>query len=155
MIALMENTLLVTAIKNGTVIDHIPCGQAIQIIFLLSLSKGTQPITIGLNLVSQKLGNKDLIKIENRQLTEREADQIAIFAPNATINLVNDFRIEKKLKPTLPNEIEHVLLCPNHRCISRNETSSFFYVESFKNKVHLRCKFCEKFFERSLMSPLL
>jgi aspartate carbamoyltransferase regulatory subunit len=147
----IEKTLSVSAICQGTVIDHIPRGQAFKIVALLKLDREKQQVTIGLNLSSKSMVYKDLIKIENRQLTAREADQITIFAPQATINLIHLFQVEKKIKPSLPEVIEHIFICPNSNCITRKEISSFFYVEFFKNHIYLRCKFCEKFFERDIM----
>jgi aspartate carbamoyltransferase regulatory subunit len=144
----LMHTLSVSAIKDGTVIDHIPSGQALKIIGLLKLPLSKQQVTIGLNLPSKRMGLKDLIKIENRKLSEQEGNQVAVFAPKATINLICDFCVERKILPSLPQEIERVLICPNHRCISRKEAFSHFFVEEFKNKIQLRCKFCEKLFER-------
>jgi aspartate carbamoyltransferase regulatory subunit len=145
----VKKTLSVAAIKEGTVIDHITHGQALTIIRLLNLDKQEFLISLGLNLPSHTMGMKDLIKIENRFLTEKESQDIAIFAPQATINIIRNYKLEKKIKATLPKVVQKILICPNSRCITRAEPmASAFFVEEFKNKIHLRCKYCERIFER-------
>jgi aspartate carbamoyltransferase regulatory subunit len=144
-----EKTLSVSAIKDGTVIDHVAAGSALTIVHLLKLIEQQNKVTLGLNLSSRSLGRKDLLKIENRFLTEKEAQNIAIFAPQATINIIRGYQIQKKINAELPPIVEHILICPNPRCISRCEpVDSMFFVEEFKKQVQLRCKFCEKTFAR-------
>lgn len=146
----MEKTLSVSAIKDGTVIDHIAQGSALIIIHLLKLSNLQNCSTVGLNLSSRSMGHKDLIKIENRFLTEKEAHDIAVFAPLATISIIRNYKVEKKMKASLPDVIENILLCPNPCCITRKEpANTLFFIEEFKQKIFLRCGFCEKLFERS------
>jgi aspartate carbamoyltransferase regulatory subunit len=145
----MEKTLSVSAIENGTVIDHIPPGCAVTIIHLLKLQGHPNQVTVGLNLKSRRLGLKDLIKIENRFLSEKEAHDIAVFAPLATLSLIRDFQVEKKIQAELPKIIEKILACPNPRCVTRHEPiPSAFSVEEFRGKVSLRCTYCEKRFAR-------
>jgi aspartate carbamoyltransferase regulatory subunit len=145
----MKKTLSVSGIKQGTVIDHIPQGQALKIIQLLELSKQEYLVCVGLNLPSTTMGLKDLIKIENRFLTEKESQDIAVFAPEATINIIRNYKVEKKIKAVLPQEVVSLLECLNPRCVTRHEPiSSSFFVEEFKNLIYLRCKYCEKVFER-------
>ena len=106
-------------------------------------------MTVGLNLPSKRLGLKDLIKIENRVLTNEEASEIAIFAPEATINVVKDFEVIEKISTQLPEKIANIFLCPNPRCVTQNETSeSIFYIEEQGKKVKLTCHYCEKAFNR-------
>src|SRR5689334_8780403 len=143
----MEKTLSVSAIKDGTVIDHIAAGFAMTIIHLLKVMESQHCVTIGMNLCSGSIGFKDLIIIEGRFLTEKETHEIALFAPKATINFVKNYKIEKKIKASLPEIIEKILVCPNHRCITNSETmGTWFFVEAFKDKINLRCKYCEKIF---------
>lgn len=145
----MKKTLSVAAIKEGTVIDHITEGQALRIIRLLQLSEHNLPISIGLNLPSKTMGTKDMIKIENRFLTEKESHDIAVFAPKATISIIRNYKVEKKIQAHLPEIIQGILVCPNSHCITHVEPMlSAFFVEEFKAKIHLRCKYCERFFER-------
>jgi aspartate carbamoyltransferase regulatory subunit len=146
MTEMVEKTLVVSAIAEGTVIDHIKQGQALRIISMLKIQKNHQ-VTIGLNLISQTMQRKDLIKIENHFLSEKEAQEIALFAPDATINIICHYSVEKKIKAHLPQRAEGLLACPNPRCISRLYTSSFA-VEEVRKEVYLHCKYCEKAFKR-------
>jgi aspartate carbamoyltransferase regulatory subunit len=146
----MGKTLSVSAIKDGTVIDHILQGSALVIIHLLKLADQQNRATVGLNLSSRSMGYKDLIKIENRFLTEKEAHDIAVFAPNATISIILNYEIEKKMQAKLPNIVKKILVCPNARCITRFEAiESVFYVREYNHKIHLHCNFCQKVFEQS------
>ncbi len=145
----MPKTLSVAAIKDGTVIDHIPCGVAIIILQLLKLMDKRHRVYMGLNLSSTSMGYKDLIKIEGRFLTEKEAQDIAVFAPQSSINIIKNYKLVSKIKAKLPLCVERILVCPNERCITSCEPiSTLFYVEELKNQVHLKCHFCEKVFAR-------
>jgi len=145
----MTKTLSVSAIKNGTVIDHIVAGQALKIMRLLHVFDNKQQATVGLNLKSKSLGSKDLIKIENRIFSETEVNDIAIFAPEATVNIIEDFEVSRKFRAKLPKVISEILVCPNINCISRAEpVISSFYVEEYSKKIKLSCKYCEKEFNR-------
>ncbi|WJV53481.1 aspartate carbamoyltransferase regulatory subunit [Pectobacteriaceae bacterium CE90] len=145
-----DNKLQVEAIKRGTVIDHIPAQVGFKLLTLFKLTATDQRITIGLNLPSNELGRKDLIKIENIFLTEEQADQLAIYAPQATVNQIDNYDVVRKLHPQLPDHIDGVLTCPNSNCISRSEpvSSSFSVKQHSDGDVQLKCKYCEKEFER-------
>ncbi|MBT1426508.1 aspartate carbamoyltransferase regulatory subunit [Dickeya dianthicola] len=144
-----DNKLQVEAIKRGTVIDHIPAQVGFKLLTLFKLTATDQRITIGLNLPSNHLGRKDLIKIENIFLTEEQANQLAMYAPQATVNQIDNYEVVRKLHPQLPSHIEGVLTCPNSNCISRIEpVSSSFGVKQRGDDVQLKCKYCEKEFER-------
>ena len=144
----MVKTRAVSAINSGVVIDHIPAGQALKIMCLLHAVNNKQRVTLGLNLTSQRLKLKDLIKIENRKLNQGEIDQVSVFAPSATINLIEDFVIHKKIECQLPETIRGILTCPNHHCISRIESTSYFRLEDSAKEVNLYCFYCEKQFKR-------
>lgn len=146
-----EKTLSVSAIKEGTVIDHIAAGQALKIIRLLRLAEENR-VTVGLNLKSRTKGLKDIIKIENVFLTEHQAAQIAIFSPSATVNVIENYAVSKKFRVQLPEAIAAVLACPNTRCISHIEKiPTLFTLEENNSHVILRCKYCEKLFSRDEM----
>jgi aspartate carbamoyltransferase regulatory subunit len=146
----MSKTLSVAAIKEGTVIDHIPAGYAFIILQLLKLSQGKHRISLGLNFTSSSMALKDLIKIENRVLTEKEAHDIAVFAPQATINIIKNYHISSKILAKLPDAVAHILVCPNPRCITNCETAdTLFHIEEHKQQILLHCHFCEKIFERN------
>lgn len=147
-----DNKLQVEAIKRGTVIDHIPAQIGFKVLSLFRLTKTDQRITIGLNLPSGEIGRKDLIKIENTFLTDDQINQLAVYAPHATVNHIDEYEVVAKITPTLPNYIESVLTCPNSNCISRCEpVISSFTVEQHNDDVYLTCKYCEKEFVRHVV----
>lgn len=150
----MNKTRSVSAIENGVVIDHIPAGQALKIMRLLHVVNSKQRITLGLNLRSPSLKLKDLIKIENRMLTPQEIDYVAIFAPDATISRIENFKVSTKINCELPKTIRDVLVCPNLNCINHIDSKGYFKVEGFSNKVKLRCFYCEKQFDRDQVEEI-
>lgn len=142
-----DNKLQVEAIKRGTVIDHIPALVGFKLLTLFQLTETDQRITIGLNLPSREQGRKDLIKIENTFLTDEQVDQLAMYAPHATVNRIEEYEVVGKSKPKLPERIEKVLVCPNTNCISRSEpVHSSFAVRKRGEDISLKCKYCEKEF---------
>lgn len=146
----MSKTLSVSAIQNGTVIDHIPAGQALRIIQLLRLLEKKYQITVGLNLPSKRLKLKDLIKIENHTLTDDDANEITILAPEATINIIKGGDVKDKKKISLPPTAKGVFICPNLVCITRTEPiESFFMIEEIGGKIKLICRYCEKTFDKN------
>lgn len=147
----MNKTLSVSAIQNGSVIDHIPPGQALRIIHMLHLLNKKIRVTVGINLSSHRLKLKDLIKIENYILSHQEANETAIFAPDATINIINNFEVVEKITPHFPDRIRNIFSCPNPVCVSQVETltSDFIIQEESKKQVNLICKYCEKTFDRN------
>ncbi|RJG50413.1 aspartate carbamoyltransferase regulatory subunit [Motilimonas pumila] len=150
----MEKKLEVKAIQNGSVIDHIAAGQGVKILKFFHLTDTQQKITIGLNLPTSSNTTKDLIKVENTQISDTQANQLALFAPNATINLIEDYNVVKKFDVQLPESIQGVLGCPNSNCISHNEpVSSRFYVKNI-NKIKLKCHYCEKSFTTDFFTEL-
>jgi aspartate carbamoyltransferase regulatory subunit len=149
MITATNPHLQVSAIENGTVIDHITDKSALKIIQLLHLASGGTTVTVGLNLPSKKMGSKDLIKISGHEIQVDEANRIAIFSPEASINIIRDFKIVKKFTVTLPEKIKDLLSCPNPQCITNHETiCTEFIVNTKQKKVRLHCVYCEKLFDR-------
>ncbi|KGD76638.1 aspartate carbamoyltransferase regulatory subunit [Tatumella morbirosei] len=142
-----DNKLQVEAIKCGTVIDHIPARVGFRLLSLFRLTETDQRITIGLNLPSGEMQRKDLIKIENTFLTDDQINQLAIYAPQATVNRIDNYDVVAKIVPALPERIERVLTCPNSNCISHNEpVNSEFTVRQRAQDISLKCKYCEKEF---------
>lgn len=149
----MNDTLSVSAIKNGTVIDHIPHGQALRILHLLSLLKRQFKIMVGMNLPSKRLGTKDLIKIENYVLTKEEANDIVVFAPPATINVIENFNVTSKVSTHLPSTMKAIFICANPSCITRTERiDSLFYICEEGKKIKLTCHYCENVYTRDALS---
>lgn len=146
----MKKTLSVSAIENGTVIDHIKPGQALRIIQMLKLLQHEYQVTVGFNLGSERIKHKDLIKIEDHCLTKEDADKIMIFAPEATINIIQNFEVVEKIITHLPSQVTDIFICSNINCISNSENiSTFFKIQEQSHKVKLICHFCEKTFDRN------
>jgi aspartate carbamoyltransferase regulatory subunit len=140
-----EVELKVRPIKNGTVIDHIEGGQALNVLKILGIS-GTTDATVSviMNVVSEKLGKKDIVKVEDRELKETEVNRIALIAPDATINIIRDYKVIEKHTVDLPDLIIGVVRCQNPSCISNSsEPIKSRMLVKVKNPVVLRCVYCE------------
>ncbi|MBI4882384.1 MAG: aspartate carbamoyltransferase regulatory subunit [Planctomycetes bacterium] len=136
-------TIKVSALRQGTVIDHLRRGTGLHVLELLGLEhEGT--VTIGLNLDSQKLKQKDLIKIENRELTQEEVNKIAILSPEATLSIIRDFKVFSKIRPELADELEGLVRCLNPSCISNNERIKSRFLVHKRSPLQLRCYYCER-----------
>ncbi|GLT15022.1 aspartate carbamoyltransferase regulatory subunit [Vibrio algivorus] len=145
--------LQVEAIKNGTVIDHIPAHIGIKVLKLFEMDNSNEKVTVGLNLPSSALGAKDLLKIENTFITEEQAQKLALYAPHATVNQIENYQVVKKLALTLPKVVTDVFNCANSNCITHNEpVSSSFSVIEKNDDIRLKCKYCEKSFSREIMT---
>ena len=134
---------LVRKIENGTVIDHIPAGIGFKIAEWLSLNKSNDVFVLLSNVESEKLGKKDIIKINGKFLSEDEYKKISLLAPSATINIVHDSKVVQKHKVSLPKTISAILKCPNPNCITNTEECQTEF--SIKDK-KLRCRYCERCF---------
>ena len=133
----------VTALRQGTVIDHLPPGTALQALKVLG-DQGGNTVTVGVNLTSRKMTKKDLIKIENKELTERDFEKIALLAPHSTIAIIRDYKVVEKSDVGIPDEFVDVLRCPNPACITNHDpVSTRFQVES-EDPLKIRCRFCER-----------
>ena len=133
--------MLVAAIKNGTVIDHIPSEKTYQVAQLLRLQELETPVTIGYNFLSKKLGKKGIIKIENKFFTDEEISRLSVVAPNIVLNIIHDFEVIEKKTVRTPEEIRGIVKCNNPKCITNNEPmATHFHVA---NGI-LTCHYCEK-----------
>lgn len=138
-----KKELAVAALKNGTVIDHIPSESLFQVVDLLGLQKLTSNVTIGFNLSSSEMGKKGIIKIADIEYPEDMLNRIALIAPTAVINIIKDYDVVEKRKVSLPDSLIDIVKCPNPKCISNNEPMrTRFDVVSHKPQ-SLRCHFCE------------
>ncbi len=142
--------LYVKKIKDGTVIDHIAPGHALDVLRILGIDgKGGVVVSIAMNVSSKKFGKKDIVKIEGRELAPKELDKIALIAPSATINIVQDFCVTKKEKVRLPTAIGGIVRCANPACVSNSKepVEPTFGVES-SEPLRLRCHFCRRIMEK-------
>ena len=141
----MEKELKVAALRNGTVIDHIPADKLFKVVSILHLDNCLNQITLANNLESAKIGSKGLIKISERALAEDETNKIALIAPNAKINIIRDFIVVEKRPLILPNEIREIVQCANPVCITNNQpVTTRFHVLKHDYEVMLKCHYCER-----------
>jgi aspartate carbamoyltransferase regulatory subunit len=139
-------TYKVYAISDGTVIDHIPATKALKVIGILGL-ENEGILTIGIGFSSQKMGKKDIVKIEHKYLKKEETDRISLIAPNATINIIRDAKLSEKRKIELPLEYHNIVKCLNPNCItSKQEVPTHFKVIG-TSPLELRCRYCERIVE--------
>jgi aspartate carbamoyltransferase regulatory subunit len=139
-----EHELRVSKIRNGTVIDHVAAGQALNVLAILGIDGSAgESVSIGMNVPSGRLGRKDIVKVEERELSQSEVDVLSLIAPEATINIVRDYAVVEKNRVERPDRVVGVLSCPNHNCITNgNEpVDSEFSVLS----AGLRCEYCGTF----------
>lgn len=133
--------MLVAAIENGTVIDHIPSEKTYQVAQLLKLSELQTPVTIGYNFRSQKLGKKGFIKVEDKWFTDEEISRLSVLTPNVVLNIIKNFEVVDKRTVTTPDEIHGIVKCNNPKCITNNEPmATHFHVADGI----LTCHYCEK-----------
>ena len=142
-----KSELKIKAIENGTVIDHITANKSLHILKILGLPDSEiHNVTIAMNVSSNEIGRKDILKIENRELDHKELNQIALIAPKATINIIRDFERVKKDKIILPDKITGIIKCTNSKCITNFEsepvTPIFNVINNYPPVV--RCHYCEK-----------
>lgn len=133
----------VYAIKDGTVIDHIPCTRALKVVEILGL-ENEGILTIGINFTSQKLGKKDIVKIENKFLRKDETDKISLIAPTATINIIKNGALVEKRKIEIPEEYINIVKCLNPNCVTNSENVKTRFKIVKKNPIVLRCHYCER-----------
>lgn len=139
-----DSELRVTKIKNGTVIDHIRGGYALDVIKILGITgKEKRVITIAINVPSKRIGVKDIVKIEGRALNSQEVNRIALVAPHASINIVRDYSVVEKLEVKLPKTIEGIIKCVNPCCVSNSNepVPSKFYIKN-DEPLSLKCHYC-------------
>ena len=142
-----KSELKIRAIKDGTVIDHITANKSLHILKILELPDDeTQNVTIAMNVTSNEVGRKDILKIENRELDHEELNQIALIAPKATINIIRNYEPIKKDKIILPDKITSIIKCTNPKCITNYENEPITPVFNVINKYPpvVRCHYCEK-----------
>ncbi|MHC1707232.1 MAG: aspartate carbamoyltransferase regulatory subunit [Bacteroidales bacterium] len=145
----MENTdprkeLKVSAIENGTVIDHIPAKSVFQVIKILGLEDFDNQILFGTNLDSQKFGKKGIIKVSNKFFEPYEINKIALVAPSATLIIIKDFAVVEKKTVSIPDEILKIVKCFNPNCITNHEKIPTQFKVLSKDNIRLRCYYCEK-----------
>ena len=143
----MVRELKITPIKNGTVIDHIGNGLALEVLKIIGVEEldKDSTVSVALHVRSQKIGWKDIVKVENMELSPRKVNAIALVAPTATIAIIRDFQVREKRAVDLPERIAGIVKCPNPNCISnQGEPVESEFVVTRRRPVVLRCAYCER-----------
>ncbi|BBL68674.1 Aspartate carbamoyltransferase regulatory chain [Methanoculleus chikugoensis] len=134
--------LLVSPIKNGTVIDHITAGEALNVLRILGITGSTREcLSIATNVESKRMGKKDIVKIENRELRTEEVDRIALLAPHAKINIIRDYKVVEKKGVEIPEILRGVVRCPNPGCITNTNEPVASTFEVLDKGLH--CLYCD------------
>ena len=139
-----KEQLYVKKIRNGTVIDHIDSGHALDVLHILNINgKRGEVVSAVLNVESKQLGRKDIVKIEDRELKPEEVDKIALIAPKATINIVREYEVTSKKRVELPQTIRGIITCDNPSCVvnAREPVISEFKIE-IAEPLRIRCHYC-------------
>ena len=140
----MVKELKVSALENGTVIDHIPSKNVFQVIKILNLEYYGNQILFGINLESKKYGTKGIIKVHNKYFHKEDVNKIALVAPSATLIVIKDFQIVEKADLQIPDSIEGIVKCFNPNCITNVEKVSTKFTRVKDEDLKLRCHYCEK-----------
>lgn len=146
----MENIkrkeLNVSAIENGTVIDHITQGKVLQVVKILGLESFEDHIYLGANLESKKYGKKGIIKVSNRYFEANDINRIALISPSATIIEIRDYEITKKFNVTVPEYVSGIVKCINPKCVTNDQKiPTQFKVTTTDDRLRLKCHYCEKY----------
>ena len=140
-----DKLLKVQPIRNGTVIDHLRAGTGLKILDILDVAGTGNTVSLLINVPSSKQGRKDMIKIEDRELTESETERIALLSPGAHVNIIRNYSVAEKTAVEIPEEVAGVARCPNTNCISNNErgATSRLLLRS-REPVQLACAYCAR-----------
>jgi aspartate carbamoyltransferase regulatory subunit len=141
---MQKKELNVSALKNGTVIDHIAQGQVERVLYILNLSMYEDQIYLGANLDSKKFGKKGIIKVSNKFFAPEEINKIALVSPTASIIEIRDYEVIKKENVQISDEIRGFVKCVNPNCITNHENVPTHFTVTNKNEIILKCRYCEK-----------
>ncbi len=136
--------LLVSAIENGTVIDHIPTDRVFQVVNLLGLQNEKNTVTIGFNLPSKKVGKKGIIKISNKFFTQDEINRLSVVAPKIVLNIIRNYEVVEKKTVETPDELRGIVKCNNPKCITNNEPMDTVFDVVDKEHGIIKCRYCDK-----------
>ena len=139
-----KTALQVSALCNGTVIDHIPSDKVFSVVNLLGLNNIHKPITVGANLNSKKMGSKGIIKIADHYFTDSEVNKLSLIAPNIVLSTIKNYEVAGKRKISMPDEIKGIVKCANPKCITNHEPMATRFTVVDKVNGILRCNYCNK-----------
>lgn len=143
----MSEMRRVTAIRNGTVIDHVPGGTALLVLRMLRLDgRGASPVSLVMNVPSGKMGGKDIVKVEDRELTQSELDRLALIAPSASVAIIRSYSVAEKRTVSLGDEVVNVVRCAFTNCVTYagNEPLPHRMGVLEQDPLRLRCHYCRR-----------
>ena len=148
-----DHQLRVSKIPRGTVIDHIRAGQALNVLAILGID-GTagETVSVGMNIPSDQMGHKDIVKVEGRELSQDEVDVLSLITPEATINIIREYEVVEKQYLERPERVVGVLSCPNHNCITNADEPVETAFEVLDDGV--RCEYCETIVREDLAAHI-
>lgn len=140
----IRKELVVSAIENGTVIDHIPAKSVFRVVKMLNLEEVSSQVTIGFNLESAKYGKKGIIKVSNMFFEKQDVNKIALIAPRATLIVIKNYKVVEKRNVEIPDVIRKFVKCVNPNCITNHQQVSTRFSVIDKEDIKLQCHYCEK-----------
>jgi len=141
-----KKELKVSAIENGTVIDHIPKDKVLRVVRILGLDESEDLALFGINLESKKYRKKGIIKVSNKFFEDDEINKIGLVAPNASLITIKDYKVVEKRKVEMPEEIGGYVKCINPKCVTnhQNVNPKFKVYIREGEGIRLKCHYCEK-----------
>ncbi|MDG5800911.1 aspartate carbamoyltransferase regulatory subunit [Marinilabiliaceae bacterium ANBcel2] len=139
-----QHKMQVSAIENGTVIDHIPVKSLFDVILILGLDNIENQITFGANLDSKKQGKKGIIKVSDKYFENDEINKIALVAPHAKLNIIEDYFVAEKRDVIIPDIVTGIVKCFNPKCVTNHEAIVTRFKVENKEVLALKCHYCEK-----------
>ena len=155
-----KNDLRIKAIENGTVIDHINPGQALNVLKILGVGENiTSTVSVVMNAGGVR-GEKDVVKIEGRELTQKEVASISLISSKATVNIIRNFEVVEKKNVQIPDSVCGVVKCINPNCITNSSEplESRFTVterEGVVKSLTLRCIYCESIISDDIIKHMI
>ena len=139
-----KKEMLVAAIENGTVIDHIPADRTFQVVSLLGLKNAKTPVTVGYNYPSEKVKIKGIIKVSDKLFTDDEISRLSVVAPKVVLNIIHDYEVVEKKTVETPDELRGIVKCNNPVCITNNEPMTTIFHIVDKERGICKCHYCDK-----------
>jgi len=145
-----DKHLLIPKIRNGIVIDHVPVGLGPRVLDMIRSypEMGEIVITLGVNYLSSKLGRKDLVKLDVRELPQSLLHEISLISPGVSIKRITNYEVDKKYVNQPPERILNLARCRNPNCVTNSERgmkTSFRRLS--ESSMQFRCDFCERVFD--------
>jgi aspartate carbamoyltransferase regulatory subunit len=134
--------MVIDSIAKGIVIDHIKAGYGMKVLKYLNIDTSVNTVALIMNAASKKHGRKDVLKIEN--ITDVDLTALGLVDHNATVNIIENHVIARKIKLRLPDKVTNVIMCRNPRCVTSSESGIphvFHLVDEASEEY--RCEYCD------------